>query len=419
MLCEECKGLESGAFLTLLGGLVVLAFLAEEAFERLRLPPVLVLMACGLILGPATGLLPAQRFAEVAPHFGAIAFLLILFEGGLDLELQAVVSRLRAGVTLGVVGFAVSLVLAAAVGWVGQLGVTRALALGLVLAPVSGAIVIPIAGKLGLRDEARTTVVLEAALADVLGVLGMALLVRIITGGGLVGLVALGSVLAAVFSVVAGLVGGLVWPRALRWLGERRFVDVLSFGVALALWGFAELIGASGALAVLVFGLTLANEGSLLKSLGLPAETASATARRAARRLHRFIGELTFLVRTFFFVFLGVVVRFAHLPARRYLEALAVFILFLAGRALVLKVLSGRAILTLTPREQTAVFLLQPRGLVSAVLALQAAHLGLDGDGTLLGVASLVILATNMLLLAGGRSWSREAAAATDSADRP
>jgi cell volume regulation protein A len=400
MLGKECKGVESGAFLVLLGGLVVLAFLAEEAFERLRLPPVLVLIVCGLILGPATGLLPAQRFAEVAPHFGAIAFLLILFEGGLDLELEAVVSRLRAGVTLGVVGFAVSLVLAAVVGWVGQLGVIRALAFGLVLAPVSGAIVIPLAGKLGLRDEARTTVVLEAALADVLGVLGMALLVRILTGGGLVGLVALGSVLAAVFSVIAGLVAGLIWPRALRWLGERRFVDVLSFGVALALWGFAELIGASGALVVLVFGLTLANEGALLKSLGLPAEAVSATARRATRRLHRFIGELTFLVRTFFFVFLGVVV------------------LFLVGRALVLKVLSGRRILVLTPRQHMAVFLLQPRGLVSAVLALQAAQLGLDADGTLLGVASLVILATNVLLVAGGRSWPREAARANGSAGR-
>lgn len=34
------------AFLALLGGLLVLAFVAEGAFNRLRVPPVLVLMAC-------------------------------------------------------------------------------------------------------------------------------------------------------------------------------------------------------------------------------------------------------------------------------------------------------------------------------------------------------------------------------------
>jgi Na+:H+ antiporter len=402
----------SGTFLVLLGGLVVLAFVAEELFEELRVPPVLLLIGAGFLLGPVAGLLPARRFAEVAPHFGALAFLLILFEGGLDLDLGKVVSKLRSGVVLAAANFAVSLAAAAAVGAAGHLGVTRALAFGVVLAPVSGAIVIPLAGRIGLREEVRTTVVLEAAIADVLGVLGMALLAQFVAGGGFAGLVALGSLLAAASSVAAGAAAGLVWPRVLRLLGERRFVDVLTFGVALALWGLAEIVGASGPLLVLLFGVTLANEKGLLARLGLPGGEIVPTARRAVRRLHGFIGELTFLVRTFFFVFLGVVVRFAHLPAGRYLQALAVIALFLAGRALVIRGLRARGTLALQPGEATKVWLLQPRGLVSAVLAIEAAHLGLDADGTLLGVASLVILATNALLVAG----SGRGAAATSAA---
>jgi Na+:H+ antiporter len=397
------SALETGTFLVLLGGLVVLAFLAEEMFEALRVPPVLLLIGAGIVLGPVAGLLPARRFAEVAPHFGALAFLLILFEGGLDLDLREVVSKMRAGITLAAASFAVSFAVAAAIGLAGSLGVARALAFAVVLAPVSGAIVIPIAARIGLRTEVRTTVVLEAALADVLGVLGMALLAQFVGGGGLAGLVALGSLLAAASSVVVGVAAGLLWPRVLRGLGERRYVDVLTFGVALALWGIAEMVGASGPLAVLLFGLGLANEGALLARLGLRGGGVVTTARHAVRRLHGFIGELTFLVRTFFFVFLGVVVRFAHLPARRYFEALTVVALFLVGRWLVLSVLSARGILTLLPAERTKVWLVQPRGLVSAVLAIEAAHLGLDDDGTLLGVASLVILVTNLLLIGGAR----------------
>jgi cell volume regulation protein A len=409
MPARECKRLESGAFLVLLGGLLVVAFFAEEAFERLRVPPVLVLIAVGLVLGPILGLLPAERFADVAPHFGALAFLLILFEGGLDLDLKEVVTKLRAGAALAAANFAISFAVAVAVGLVGGLDVLRALALGVVVAPVSGAIVLPLVGKLALRAETRTTIVLEAALADVLAVLSMGLLAGIVTGGGLLGVVALGSLLAAGFSIVAGGAAGLLWPRVLRWMGERRFVDVLSFGVALTLWGVTELVGASGALAVLVFGMTLANEAPLLTAIGVSAEPVALTARQTVRRMHRFIGELTFLVRTFFFVFLGVVVRFAHLPTRRYLEAGAVFVLFLAGRALIVKVLAARGVLNLSTAERLRVWLLQPRGLVSAVLAIEAAHVGLDSDGTLLGVASLVILATNVLLLGAG---SRKRAAA-------
>jgi cell volume regulation protein A len=406
MPAGECNKVESGAFLILLGGLVVLAFLAEETFERLRVPPVLVLIAAGLLLGPASGLLPAARFAEVAPHFGALAFLLILFEGGLDLDLKEVVTKLRAGAGLAIANFVLSFAIAAAVGAAGGLGLPRALAFGIVLAPVSGAIVIPLAGRLGLRPATRTTVVLEAALADVLGVLSMTLLARFVTAGGLPGVVALGSLLAAAFSALAGAAAGLLWPRVLRWLGERRFVDVLSFGAALTLWGAAQLIGASGALAVLVFAMTLANEDALLGALRPSAGPLAMTARHTVRRMHRFVGELTFLVRTFFFVFLGVVVRFAHLPAKRYLEAAVVFVLFLAGRAVVLRVLSARGVVTADPRERTTLWLLQPRGLVSAVLAIEAAELGLDADGTLLGVASLVILATNVLLLGAGGKLS-------------
>lgn len=400
--------MESDTFLILLGGLLVLAFLAEEAFARLRLPPVLVLIGCGLLLGPGLKLLPAERFSEVAPHFGALAFLLILFEGGLDLELHQVLGRWRAGLLLAVVSFTLALATVALVAVGFGLPLAQALVLGIVLAPISGAIVIPLAGKLGLAEEVRTLMVLEAALADVLGVLGIVLAGQLVTGGGLAGLLALGSLLAALFSVLLAAVLGLVWPPVLRRLGDRRFVDVLTFGLALVLYGVVELPGASGALAVLVFGLTLANERRLLHLLRLVEEPTAAVTRRAVQRLHGFIGELTFLVRAFFFVFLGVVVQFAHLPIAQYLQALLVLGGFLLARWLSLRILQPGVLQTIDADARRTLLLVQPRGLVSAVLAIEAAHLGLDAGGTFLGLASLLILATNVLLMVGARGRRRE-----------
>ena len=386
-------------FLIVLGALLVLAFAAEGLFSRLRLPPVIVLMASGLLLGPGLHLLPPERFVEVAPHFGALAFLLILFEGGLDLNVDAVLTRLRAGLVLALLGFAVAVAIALVGALLMGMPPVTGVALAIALAPISGSIVLPLVWRVSLRDALRTVVVLEAALADVLAVLAMGMMARLITGGGLAGLLAVGSLVAALFSVGVAVGAGLLWPRVLRRFGEHRYLDALTLGLALILWGAAETLGASGALVVLVFGITLANEAALLAKIGLPEHGAAAVAAETVAGLHVFIAQLTFVVRAFFFVFLGVVVTFGEMPARRYLVAGAVGLFLVAGRRAVLWYLERRGVLVLSAGEALPLSLLQPRGLVSAVLAIEAAHLGFDGDGAFLGVVSLVIVVTNLLLV--------------------
>jgi potassium/hydrogen antiporter len=397
----------SNSFLMLLGGLLVLAFVAEEAFRWLRIPPVLVLMGCGLLLGPVAQVLPAHEFVRVAPHFGALAFLLILFEGGLDLDLRAVMHRLAPGALLALLGFVVAFAIGTGVARAGGLPWASSIALGVILAPISGAIILPLAGQLGLREEVRTLVILEGALADVLGVLSMGLVAQVQTGGGLAGLLALGSLLAAAFSVLLAVIAGLLWPRLLRTLADRRFIHVLTFGVALALWGSVELLGASGALVVLTFGLTLANEQEILGALHFDAASVAEVAKDVVERLHGFIGQLTFLVRAFFFVFLGVVVQFKDLPPGRVIEAAVVLALFVAGRWAVLRLLQRRGSFLLDWHEQRTVWFLQPRGLVSAILAIEAAQLGMQGAGGFLTTASLVIIGSNMLMTVGLRVPAR------------
>lgn len=389
------------AFLALLGGLLVLAFVAEGAFNRLRLPPVLVLMACGFLLGPVFKLFPAAAFLQVAPHFGALAFLLILFEGGLDLHLPEVIHRFPAGAKLASLGFLVATLLAAAVvlafGW----SLPPAVLFGLVVAPISGAVVLPLAPRLGLPQALTTVVVLEGALADVLGVLGVSMALQFFTGGGLAGLLALGSLAAAAFSVLLAVVVGLLWPRALRALREHSYLDVLTFGVALALWGVVESLGASGALAVLAFGLALANEREILTLLKLPEEGVVELAPDITNSLHKFIGQLTFLVRTFFFVFLGVVVQLQEANWVWFGVGLLTLAVLVLGRRQVLRGFTRAGALPMQKADFLTVWMLQPRGLVNAVLAMEAAH-QLSGLN-LLPVVSIIIVASNLLVVVGIR----------------
>lgn len=402
--------MEPEFFLTLLGFLLIVAFLAETAFARARVPSVLVLMACGLALGPLSRILPVEQFVEVAPHFGALAFFLILFEGGLDLDVRDVAGRLRAGVLMSSLGFLVTFAAVASLAACARLSLPRALVLAIVVAPISGAIVIPLLAQLGLRRRLRTLLVLEAALADVLAVLAMGIAATLRTAGGFAGLLAIGTLLAAAFSVLLAVASGLAWPRVLRRLGDRRLADVLTFGVALVLWGVAEIPGASGALAVLVFGLTLANEGNILAMLGLPNAEVEAATHSTVVKLHAFIGQLTFVVRAYFFVFLGVVVNFFQLPWRWYVLAGVGAVVMVAARHTVLVFLEKLGLSRFSRSERRVVLLLQPRGLVSAVLAVQASRLGFDPDGLFPGIASLIIVLTNVLLIPAAQAAATEQA---------
>lgn len=52
-------------FFGLLGGLLVLAYVANRLSHRTRVPDVVVLLGCGIVLGPVLHVINASRFPEV------------------------------------------------------------------------------------------------------------------------------------------------------------------------------------------------------------------------------------------------------------------------------------------------------------------------------------------------------------------
>ncbi len=80
--------MSSAVILGLVGGLLVVAFLANRVFGLTRIPDVLVLMMLGVLLGPGLGLVQAGTLAKTTNLLGTLAIILVLFEGGLELDLR-------------------------------------------------------------------------------------------------------------------------------------------------------------------------------------------------------------------------------------------------------------------------------------------------------------------------------------------
>jgi cell volume regulation protein A len=406
-------------FFGLLGALLVLAFVANRLSKWTRVPDVIVLLATGILLGPVLHLVDASKFGDMTRGFGTLALILILFAAGLELNLRGALHPFAAGTVLALISYSASLVAVMYFcRYVMRLELMPSLLIAATFACMSGSIVLPVLEQLEMRESVKTTLVMEASFGDGLGALGVGVLVEMARGGGDItngplpelltraGLVkgSHGSIATTVtalllfkfvLALAVALVAGYAWMRLLPLVSDRQFWQVLTFAAVLLVFWATHAIGGSALFAVMAFGATLANLPDARHSADqfvfriLPADPSKA--------IHSFHAELAFLVRSFFFVLLGALVDFGGLR-REFLASLGIVAVLFVARAVSVQ-LSRVVWHGTTPREREVATLLIPRGLITAVLALDAVRAMPDKIGFLTPLAFAVILLTNFLVL--------------------
>ena len=74
-----------------LGAIIIIGFFSALAFEKTKIPDVIVLIIIGLIFGPIAitffnvEFVSSSALNAVAPYFTSFALVIILFDGGLNL----------------------------------------------------------------------------------------------------------------------------------------------------------------------------------------------------------------------------------------------------------------------------------------------------------------------------------------------
>jgi Na+:H+ antiporter len=401
-------------FFALLGGLLVLAFVANRLVRYTRVPDVIILMITGVLIGPVLHWVNPDHFHGVTQGFGALALLLILFEGGLDLKLSEIVTNFAGGFYLSILCYVLSMLAVAMVSFRMQhLGWNHALLVGAVLGCVSSSIILPVLQQVKLRRPLRVTLLVEATLGDALAVLAVTSLLDIAAGGSASArLIAWNLGSSLVLAVASGVLAGMLWSHFLPVLSEQRFWHVLTFGAVLLVYAGVHLLKGNSLVAVLVFGITLANFPAIRKRLDvqnnsarsdwfaeLPVADEREVEKKPHLQMHTFHAELAFLIRTFFFVLLGVRLNFEGFRKGAAFAAVCFLVLFVV-RWFVVQ--SGRWLwrgFSRLEREIMVWFL--PRGLITAVLGIQVLETRGNEFQFLPDLAFAVILLTNLVLLAG------------------
>jgi NhaP-type Na+/H+ or K+/H+ antiporter len=389
-----------------IGLMVFFAHFLSLQFRKTNIPDVLVLTLIGIVLGPVLGVVTPEDFGKIGSLIATIALVVILFDGGTSLNLGVLGRSLKTTGVLTLWCFALTAVIVGLLGYyLLDLSPLPAAMLGMTLGGTSSAVVIPMVESLGLAEKPTTVVVLESSITDVLCIVGVFALLQIYTQGSVEpGRIAGGVLAALVFAAVFGVLGGIGWLMVLGRV--RDFPNTISSTLAYVfiVYGATEGLGFSGAIAALALGITLTN----FEKFGL-------------HRLQKidqhivplnemdfvFYREAVFLLKTYFFVYLGVSIRFGEF----YLAVAAIIMVLLVyGMRLVLTrfALRGEAY---GLRDAAFTSMLAPKGLAAAVLATLPLQYGVAGGEVIRDTTYMVVLVsitlTALLVMAYPIPWVR------------
>ncbi len=387
-----------------IGLMVFFAHFLSLQFRKTNIPDVLVLVVVGITLGPLLGLVSPADFGKVGSLFATIALVVILFEGGTTLDMNVLGRSLASTGKLALGCFALTAIIAALIGFYAlNLSILASALLGFTLGSTSPAVVIPMVKALGISEKPATVLVLESALTDVLSIIGVFALLQVHTQGGVGAGHLIGSVLSAmVFATVIGVLGGIGWLLVLGKI--RDFPNTISSTLAFVfiVYGATEGLGFSGAIASLALGITLTNFEKF-KLNRIPSIDRNIVPLNEVDLI--FYREAVFLLKTYFFVYLGISVHFGAVKIA--LTAIAIVLAIYAMRIILTRFVFINAEYSL--RDTALTSMMAPKGLAAAVLAALPLHYGVPGGEAIRETTYMVVLfsitLTALLVMAYRHRW--------------
>lgn len=382
----------TGLVIAILGLLIFVAHLFTEIFSRKRIPDVLLLMAIGLVVGPLFGWVKPGSLGSVASIFTTVTLVIILFESGTQLNFNTLINSIKGTMRLTTINFFVTMVVVAALGIViEKFDILTGLMLGAILGGTSSAVVIPMVSQLKVSEKGSTILILESAFSDVLCIVfAWAFLKAAQSGSMNVGNV-IGSILSSfILSTIIGFAAALLWSYVLDKVRHIKNSILTTPAFVFIIYGLNQWFGFSGAIAALAFGIGMANidyayhNSPLLKKVF---QTEPTKLNDIERQL---FSEVVFLLKTFFFVYIGVSIQLDHFWP--ILIGFLITVVLFALRIPIVRMSVHKERTEFPVEDKVFMSGIVPKGLAAAVLATIPVQQGIPGGEIIQNIVFAVIL---------------------------
>jgi potassium/hydrogen antiporter len=363
--------LEVFSLFALAGIIIFLGFFGEIIFEKTNIPDIIWLMIFGVVLNiffPQLANNPS--FGAVSKIFTSFALIYILFEGALSINIKQLITQFFKGVNLTVVNFIFTTVIIGILMFIFfRWKFSSGLLLGAIVGGSSSAVVIPITKKITMNKNSSLILTIESAISDVLCIVGAVTLITLIgsdSGGLSINSIFNEVIIKFAVSILLGLFSGFMWIKIQKRMEKFTKSYMTTIAFLLLMYGFVEYMDQNGAIACLAFGLILGNSKKIMYMV----EKDNTASMSHSQKF--FYSEISFFVKSFFFVYLGLLMNFNDLGGilLGFLLTLIIFII----RPFVVLITVKTHILD---KDRAFMEALAPKGLAAAVLAQIPAQAGL------------------------------------------
>jgi cell volume regulation protein A len=385
--------------LLLVSSIIIFGYIGELVFKKAGVPDSLFLIALGFVIGPAgLGIINPDSLSVLAPLFITVTLVFLLFDGALAIDLKSFAEGIGPGIKIAIFNFLISTLIISAILVVLKFEILEAAMVGFCLGGVSSAFTIPVLKKIEPRKTIYSILTLEAALTDVLAIV-LALTMIELKQSSVFLVKNVLSEIASLFAI-AGMIGicaGFLWIFL-----EQKFVDKDKYHMVTVAYVFlvyliTEYLGGNGAIAAMFLGIVLANSKILMEILSRirrkrkPSVKVKGGSDRiepvVTKRERMFYDEISFFLKTFFFVYIGLLLNIRNSRAVGLGIAIAVALMLFRN-------LSSLLTRSYCKVDRMLINSLFARGIASAVIILIAVRRGMTSGSLLFDTVYVVITAT-------------------------
>lgn len=409
--------MEIAPWLITIGFVLILGFIGNYIFNKKQIPSILWLLLSGLAIGYIFRFSElvsnyTSLFGDISALVGAIAIIIILFDGGINTDIYQLFRGAPRGLLMTLSSFLFSffgtMILILVLDFLNVISINGdsliiGAMLGAIVGGTSSPIVIPLAYKLkNLQDKTKMLASIESILTDpICIVVAFAISYMVLTLGEINLVLGIGNVVKT-FSVgiVLGLAVGFIWLFIMNKVRKEKFSYILTLAVTFLVYAATVfLVGTNqggegaGAIACLMFGLVLGNGKKVLKMVNY-----SGKGFEMDDQTKQFHGLMSFMIRTFFFVYLGLLVSTLKIQPEFILIGIIVIIILIIFRYLAVELSTYKG--NFERDDKQTMLVMMPRGLAAAILAITFGKEFLNEE-LFIGVAFVVILGTAVITTVG------------------
>ena len=384
--------MDQALFILILGTLVFAAHWFAEIFSKRRIPDVLLLMFIGIIIGPLLKLIDAEKLSTIGSIFGQLTLVILLFESGTELSFKTLADSIKNTITLTIVNFLFTFASIGLLGWL-VLGMNPGISfmLGAALGGSSSAVAIPLVKQISIGEKSKTILILESAFSAILCiVVTLAIFESYKYGEFRIGII-FGQVFSSfLLASFIGVIGSIFWSMVLDKVRTINNSIFTTPAFVFIIYGINELLGYSGIISALAFGIGLANMGNIHDKWLKKFSDRKPTLLNPTEKT--LFSELVFLMKTFFFVYVGISIKFDSFIS--LLIGLGISFLMIILRMWVVRISLPAHINGINKKDRAFLSMMIPRGLAAAVLATMISQSQLAGSERVSNIVFSVIFFT-------------------------